>query len=299
MIPTKLKKAACPVCQNPEATFFVRKNDCNLFRCQKCSLIFVHPILDKYRDIYQSTYLEGKNELQHAGDAEAWEATTGTFQSYLEKIEKFQPGKGKIFDVGSATGLFIEMAAKRGWDASGIEISKGAAETGRRKGLNIDQGNFEIWSGETGFDAVTFWDVLEHFLRPDLAVQNARIILRKGGLLAINAPDSRSILLKILGKRWHHLNPPSHLHYFNLVNLQNLLERNDFEIVYSGRIGKKFTLRQIFKLLAMWQGLSLWKATYSFLSRNRLGELKIPINTRDNFFVLARKIGSEERHSKI
>jgi 2-polyprenyl-3-methyl-5-hydroxy-6-metoxy-1,4-benzoquinol methylase len=287
------KKAICPVCACSEVVFFVRKNRCDLFRCGKCGLIFVFPIVDEYQNIYQSTYSDEKEELLCAGDAEDWEATDDTYEKYLSILDDFLPEKGKLFDVGSATGQFIDIASKRGWEASGMEISKRAAEGAAKKGLDIIFGNFETWQSEKKFDAVTFWDVLEHFLGPERAIANASKILRPGGILAINAPDAGSILMKIMGKRWHHLNPPSHLHYFNFKNLTKILTRNNFEVVYSGRVGKTFTLRQIFKLLAMWQRVSLWKSIYGFLSRGKWGELKIPINTRDNLFILARKIDTQ------
>lgn len=282
-------KIDCPICQN-QAAFFTCKNNCNLFRCGKCGLVFVYPIVDEYRDIYQKTYLKDKEELQHAGDAEAWEATAETYEKYLRKLEMHHSEKGRLFDVGSATGLFIEIALKQGWEASGIEISKKAAEAGAGKGLNISYGDFESWQGSKDFEVVTFWDVLEHFLDPENAIRNARKILKKGGILAINTPDSKSILMKAMGKHWHHFNPPSHLHYFNIENLKGLLEKNGFETIYAGRVGKKFTLQQISKLLAMWQRISLWKTIYGFLSQSRWGDLKIPINTRDNLFILARKV---------
>ena len=139
--------------------------------------------------------------------------------------------KGKLLDVGAATGHFLELARKNGWEASGIEISKYAAKKARKKGLEIAVGDFENHEfSENCFDAVTFWDVLEHFGKPDLAFKQARKILRTGGILAINTPDSRSVLARIFGKRWHAIVPPNHLNLFNCDNLKAVLEKNGFEL---------------------------------------------------------------------
>jgi SAM-dependent methyltransferase len=270
----------CLVCQNESADFFVRKNEWDLFRCQKCGLIFVFPIGPEFHD-----------QTEKSGNNENWEATEETFSKYLEILERFQPGKGRLFDVGAATGVFIEMAQKKGWDASGIELLSHSTEVGdyQRK-LRIAQGNFEEYQGgEECFDVISFWDVLEHFAHPDLAMQNAERLLKPGGILVINTPDISSFLAKLMGKRWHLLVPPSHLYCFNGENLQIFLEKYGFEIIYSGRVGKKFSLRNIFRLLAIWQKLKVWEKIYRYLLRSRLGAVKISINTRDNQFLIARK----------
>ena len=185
----------------------------------------------------------------------------------------------------------MEIARKYRWNSSGIEISEKSAQVGKEKGLNIISGNFEEYEDPAEFfNAITMWDVLEHFSRPDLAIRNASKILKPGGILALNTPDSASLPAKILGKRWHLLVPPSHLHYFNKKNLGSLLKRNGFEILYSGRIGKKFRLQTMFRTLALWQKLWLWKKISAYLENSRLGNIKLSINTRDNFFLIARKI---------
>ncbi len=234
---------------------------------------------------------EMKDEINGQSENAVWEATEETFSRYLEILESFKPKKGSLFDVGAATGVFIEMAKKRGWDASGIELlSHNEAVGEKQRQARIAQGNFEEYrEGEESFDAIAFWDVLEHFVHPELAVKNAGRMLKSGGILAINTPDASSFPAKLMGKRWHLLVPPSHLHCFNKKNAKIFLERYGFELIYVGRVGKKFSLRNIFKVLAIWQKLRLWEKIYSYLLRSRLGGVKISINTRDNQFIIARK----------
>ena len=276
----KSSDAKCLVCQNESAAFFVRKNGWDLHKCQKCGLIFVFPIGS-----------ELQTRTEKSGHNENWEATEETFSRYLEILESFQPKKGKLFDVGAATGVFIEMAQKRGWDASGIELlSHNAAAGEQQQKASIVHGNFEEYQeGEEYFDALTFWDVLEHFAHPEKAMQNALRMLRPGGILAINTPDAASFLAKMMGKRWHLLVPPSHLHCFNAKNAKYFLEQYGFELIYAGRVGKKFSLRNIFRVLAIWQKLKVWEEIYSYLLRSRLGGIKISINTRDNQFLIAKR----------
>ena len=92
--------------------------------------------------------------------------------------------------------------------------------------------------------------------------------MKKGGLIAINTPDSGSFIAKLLGKRWHLLVPPEHLVIFNRVNLDLLLKSCGFEVLWTGKIGKKFTLQYIFQILANWQRSPLIGQLAGFLKSN-------------------------------
>ena len=286
-----MKKPTCAACKNQKTAFFARKNNCDIFRCGKCGLMFVWPIPENYLALYSEDYFSGaENELGYADYEGDKKILSGTFKNYLKRIETILPQKGKLFDVGAATGYFLKLAKENGWQASGIEISEYAASVGRKNGLDIITGNFETYNiAENQFDAVVFWDALEHFAKPDLALGQARKILKPGGLLAINTPDSVSLMAKILRRRWHAIVPPNHLYIFSLKNLTQLLSKNNFEVVETARVGKKFSLRTIFKVLANWQKISILRNISNYFLRSRVGNLSVYLNLRDNIFLVARK----------
>lgn len=285
------KKLLCPVCEKKEALFFVRKNNCNLYRCQNCGLIFVWPIAPDYSKIYQKNYFFGSgNSFGYADYDGDREILLRNFKQYTAKLDRFCPRKGKLLDVGAATGIFVELIARDGWIASGIEPAKEAAEVGRKNKLNIMNGNFETADFvEDNFDVITFWDVLEHFSDSDAVLKKTNKILSPGGLIAINTPDASSFLAKFLGRRWHLIVPPEHLALFGRRSLEILLQKNGFDIVHVDRIGKKFSLRYIFKVLANYQKFFLWRKMADCLANNFIGKISIPLNMRDNIFVIARK----------
>jgi SAM-dependent methyltransferase len=242
--------------------------------------------------MYEESCFSGKTDDTGYADYEGdREIMVQNCKAYLEKINKFFKSKGKLLDVGSATGHFVETAERQGWNASGMEISDYAASVGRKKGLKIEVGKFEEsdYPAET-FDTVTFLDILEHFINPNQALEKAAKILKPGGVLAINTPNSASLLAKIFGKHWHLIAPPGHLNYFNPSNLQLVLERNGLELVFIGNITKKFSLRAIFKALAYWQKLFIWRGIFNYLVNKRLGKIGIPLKTGDNMFIIAKKI---------
>lgn len=287
------KKIDCPICKNKSAIFFVKKNNCTLYRCEHCWSIFVWPISGSYLKIYQKDYFYGTaNPHGYANYDGDKGILLENFKQYLDKIEKFSSKKGSLLDVGAATGNFIELANSHGWNAKGIELAGDAVEIGKNKYLDMIIGNFENYdfSREDYFDIITFWDVLEHFTDPDSVLRKAQRIVKPGGLIAINTPDATSFLAKILGKKWHLLVPPEHLNCLSSRGLMDLCKKNNFEIIYVGRIAKKFSLRYIFKILSNWNNFFLWKIIYGYLLNNRLGDVTVSLNTRDNIFVIARRV---------
>lgn len=83
--------------------------------------------------------------------------------------------------------------------------------------------------------------------------------------------------------------PPEHLFYFSKKSLKILLNNNGFEIIKIEKLGKKFSLSYIFKILYEWQRVPVWRWLADFSNSRFWRRFKIPINVRDNIFVLAKK----------
>ena len=281
----------CIICNSKNISFFIHKNNCDIFCCNNCKLLFVHPVKTDTATIYSDDYFCGaKKTFGYINYDSDKEPMISTFIRYLEIIEKILPNKGKLLDVGAATGFFIDIAQKRGWNATGIELSDFAASSARAKGFNVKTGTLSSSDFlPESYDVVTIFDVIEHFPDPLIEIKTATKILKRGGVIAINTPDTGSIVAKIFGKKWHLIVPPEHLYYFNSANLTTLLEKNDFKVIKKTKVGKHFTPQYIFKMLYMWQKLSLWKKLSIFFSRRIFSKISIPINTRDNIFIIAIK----------
>lgn len=280
----------CFICQCRSASFFCQKNNHSLYRCQKCGLIFVSPIIMHTEEVYSSDYFAGaKNGFGYVNYDEDKEPMREVFKIYLKHIAKFVP-QGKLIDMGAATGYFMKLAREQGWDVSGIEISPFAVEVGKKQGLDLRVGMIsDISKFQKVFDVVTLWDVIEHVTDPENDIKILYENVRPGGILAINTPDSSSLMARISRKHWHQLIPPEHVFYFNPRSLTILLERNGFEVVYTGKIGKFFTLQYIIKTAAQWLGLKAGKRLSERLKDTKIGNIKLPLNLRDNFFMLARR----------
>ncbi len=285
------KIMTCPLCDSIRIKEFLTKNGCVIYTCTDCNLRYVYPIPDT-NTVYDKDYFTGaEGGFGYVDYDKDKEPMIPAFRDYLDRIKKFMPNATRLLDVGAATGFFVQFANEHDFNASGIEISKYAAEEGSRKGLDIATGTIHdiLPEQEKMYDVVTMLDVIEHVPNPTSDIRAARSLLVPGGLLMINTPDTGSLYAKVMGKRWHLLTPPEHLVYFNRKNLSTLLSREGFETVWVGTIGKRFTLPYIFRTLYGWQGIKLWDKLARITERGFFSKIVLPINLGDNLFLIARK----------
>lgn len=140
---------------------------------------------------------------------------------------------GTILDVGCGKGKFLQVAAKHGWEAWGIEPSQRSLSFVQSKsGMKIIGGRFEDADLPDGyFDVVTMWHTLEHFYQPDVTLQNVYSKMKDGGLLIIRVPNSASWDFRMGREKWFHLDVPRHLYHFSPDPLRKLLEQTGFRVV--------------------------------------------------------------------
>ncbi len=285
------KMSPCPVCKNSGAGLWTQKNSFELYKCNKCNAIFVggtHDVFKIYSEDYFSGARAGFGYVDYDHDKTPM---IKTFNYFLKVIEKFAPMKGRLLDVGAASGFFLKIAEKRGWNVTGVEISDYAASKARERGFRVITGKIEdLRNCGERYSVITMWDVIEHMADPDSALVVAAELLETGGIIAINTPDSGNLVAKALGKNWHLLIPPEHLVIFNQKNLAEMLRKRGFEVLLIDKKGKTFTVQYVFKILANWRRGLVLNNLAKFFATNFIGKIFLPINLRDNFFIVARKI---------
>lgn len=275
--------ATCIACGGKCHSLYAVKAGHKVWKCGTCATLFLYPLpkQSETKAVYCKEYFTGAQKgfgyIDYDTDKEAMRSV---FERYLKEFERILGKTGRLLDIGAATGYFMKIAEERGWKTRGVEISTYATDIGRSRGLDIEAGTIQSTDfRKESFDVVTMWDVVEHVADPILDIDKAYLLLRPGGLLAINTPDSFSLFAKIMGPRWHLLVPPEHIFYFNRKSLKMMLRKRGFEILQVGCIGKRFTLQYF-----------LSKTPLKFLKLPRaIGRIPIRINVKDNMYLLARK----------
>lgn len=214
-------------------------------RCESCGLVYANPRLKKEAlgNFYSKEYFESHSSETMGYDnyVSDKELVEKTFRRRLIKMEKkWAAGRGRVLDVGCATGFFLSIAGEMGWEPSGVEISEYCCQYARENfGLELIRGFFkEADSLKPGFRLITMWDYIEHSFTPDEDLRKAYELLAPGGILALATPDFGSLPAKIFKENWMGFKEHEHLYYFTKENLAGLLRKEGFRVLSTSHIGK-------------------------------------------------------------
>jgi SAM-dependent methyltransferase len=218
------KPFACPICSSSKAHVAAENRGLSVARCEECGHGYVWPVppADFLEAIYRDpSYYQGADESIGFHDYESLApARSRMFARHLARIEA-EVEKGRILDVGCATGDFLKAARDRGWEVFGADPSAARAQV-EAAGIELVGTNVHDVEIEAGsLDAITFWDVLEHVTDPLADLAQARRLLRPGGVVALTVPDSVNLLARVSGRRWFgYKTAGEHLQFFTRASLR-------------------------------------------------------------------------------
>jgi SAM-dependent methyltransferase len=153
------------------------------------------------------------------------------FLKRINLISKFVK-KGKMLEVGSATGVMLKLFAKDGWDVLGVEPS-GSYKEARKKGLRVLNTKFEDAKlPQNYFDLIVLNHTLEHMDNPKKVLEKIKLVLKDKGVVFIDVPNFGSLSSKLLGKRWPYLLPLEHKSQFTKESLGKLIKESGFCILH-------------------------------------------------------------------
>lgn len=246
----------CPLCQSVDIFLKIKGNfdpsaisgknfkitDSNygsmwtFFQCLNCGFVFSNPTLREEDLIEFYSSLEDKEYSQEA------DGRAKNFVPTLKYLEKMEIPDKTLLDVGAASGIFMNLAKKHGYQVEGIEPSGSLVEEAKsRYGLNLFKGTVEQFPQSKKFSIITLLDVLEHLTQPVPFMKKIASLVKKDGIVVIVTPDIDSTMLKVVGNRWWHYRV-AHVNFFNLTSLTHLLSEMGFEIIKKRRFSWNFSL---------------------------------------------------------
>jgi len=212
-----------------------------LVECARCGLRFltVQPTPESLGRLYQAEYFQSDYRCGRASGSSFDESVlAGEDAGLLDRFEKLG-ARGRLLDVGCAAGWLVEHAARRGWQAQGVEPSEAAARAARARGLEVFQGELAAARlPAASFDLIYLGDVLEHV--PDCQATLAEVarLLAPQGHVYLRGPITtnslaRALALSVFGAVGQPIvlrEPPYHLWEFTPDPLRRLFEGVGLEI---------------------------------------------------------------------
>ncbi len=245
------KPEKCPLCDfSGNFSLFEVINQHRIFECPGCGLQFPYPVkaMDydaaykgETENLFQfseasQVYINYKNLEEYEKERKKWERLPRF--NILLPILSLLP-KGKLLDIGCATGNFLLIAQKFGFEVYGMEASKEAVELGRKKyKLNIAQAlTFEELPEEFKgpYQVITAFEVIEHVENPLEFLKGIYALLERDGFAILSCPPYFKFENLSLSYRkykwWYGDYPPNHLNRFKPWTLYYGLKLAGFEEV--------------------------------------------------------------------
>lgn len=224
----------CPAC-GAESIRTVTQPD--IGQCDVCDLLFRNP---------RPTQAEIARSYNTGITFEAWQEQEPARAEMWEKraaiIRRFQP-HGRLLDVGTGDGRFLQNCRLLGYDVSGTEVSEAGASYARRRGFDVRMGQItEMEFPPETFDAVTIWHVLEHVPNPGAVLRKVHSLLKPKGLLVVAVPNEENYFVRRALRLPINLNPfdplpfggEIHLNYFRPRTFRATLANAGFEVLEFG-----------------------------------------------------------------
>jgi 2-polyprenyl-3-methyl-5-hydroxy-6-metoxy-1,4-benzoquinol methylase len=295
---TRPRGDACLLCGAPRSRWFSRAGR-RVDRCSRCGLILVPDGLavdPSGASIYESEtsifevdgnegyYLDHETNLDNCRLKLAWVCAD------------LRPG-ARLLDAGANFGHFLKVA-QDDYDAEGFDVSPRAVRWSQEHfGVrNRVTSVYDVDVPATPYDAVTLWDVVEHLADPLPALRRLRGVLRPSGWLFLSTPDAGSLAARLMGRRWHYLDPVQHLTVFSRRNLEAALARCGFRVQRWGRLGHRYRLGYVLDRLSYLHQEG-WGRAGVTAARAFLGPLRersISVNLGDVAILSARRLEEGE-----
>ncbi len=239
---------SCPICAAPARYDFSGRDlmfdlhqPFDYYRCTGCGLIFMHPMPDAktiagfypptydiYEDddkpvksgIWKRAILRARLGYAHLDGGPL--IALGALGALPETTPHWVPG-GRLLDVGCGNGRFLRSMRVLGWNVQGVELSADGVRVCRKADLPVHHGDVvsAALTAES-FDVITVRHVIEHIPEPRPFMRELVRVLKPGGRLIMETPNSQALGRAWLSVNWFANEIPRHLYLYHSGNLQRL-----------------------------------------------------------------------------
>jgi SAM-dependent methyltransferase len=224
----------CNVCNSSQSEILFQAQDYEhgipgtwtIVRCSACGLVAQDPLPapTEIASFYPASYSAYNSDTIISWMSEA------VFAQDARRISRLMPKGACILDVGCGNGR--ALLAMRRWGfrrLAGLEIDAAAAQRARESGLDVRCGELSNTDFPDGsFDLIRMGHVIEHVLDPMATLHRAYRLLKPGGILMGETPNTDCLDCRIFKKYWGPLHIPRHIFIFDDRNLRQALHRASF-----------------------------------------------------------------------
>jgi SAM-dependent methyltransferase len=149
-------------------------------------------------------------------------------EQQIERLAMLAPSRKRFLDIGCGVGHYLTLAQNHFKELFGVEPSNTAFNIAREKGFTVINDYFhEGISFDSGFDAISIIEVLEHLEQPTELFSQAARLLNDNGILLVEVPNGQ----RIVEQRLYYNLCTDHIQYFSVTSLAAMAHRAGLTVV--------------------------------------------------------------------
>lgn len=214
----------CPLCESYKQQLFTNlkdlEYDCgntfNFSKCTKCSFVWLNPTpsQESLNSFYPSNY-HGFNTQSNFVIKNLYKLVN---YFRIKKYSAFLKNpNSSLLDVGCADANYFDALRKilPNVHCTGIENNQDIVRKALERGRNVKFGTIVDLDQALKYDLIIMNNLIEHVRDPVQELIKARSLLKAGGVIFIETPNTDSWDFKLFKKYWGGLHTPRHTFLFN------------------------------------------------------------------------------------
>jgi 2-polyprenyl-3-methyl-5-hydroxy-6-metoxy-1,4-benzoquinol methylase len=190
----------CPLCDQDKSFPFWTKPGLELVQCANCSMTYANPVelelaTGEFYDRKGVPFYLSPAKLESDFAPVRFEREVRCFREHCRK--------GAVLDVGCSTGAFLFALKTRypgDYTVTGADVTRAAMDYAESRGIEVIRTPFlDLPETGHGFEAITFWAVMEHLFEPKRFLKKTAALLKPGGFCFILVPNMKSLAVRVLG----------------------------------------------------------------------------------------------------
>jgi SAM-dependent methyltransferase len=244
------------------------------------------PEPDEIKSFYSDTYFTDHVKQEILDSRE--QAAAGL----MRRLDRYLPLRGRVLDIGAATGSYLAAFKKAGWEVNGIELSDFARDAAQRiYGITMHPDLVSAGFADESFDLIMMNQVIEHLAEFSGLLDEARRVLKPGGVLFLSTPNFGSPAARSRKSTWSALKPEEHLTFFTPRTIRRCLAKSRFRIVHLDTMQAAITTAHFKKLFGAGKASAISSFANRFFPKLKrsVRDLLGLLYPGDNIDVIARK----------
>jgi len=194
----------------------------------KCTMIYPNPV-------FKESSLKEFYQIVDSGQAKITVAEsdfyTEIYSRGLTAVSRFVK-PNTLLDVGCGSGFFLDIAKRKKWKTTGVELSPSDVAIATSHGHKIFSDRIEDIAFTENFSAITLWDVFEHIVDGGPYLKKLSKLLAKDGVVFMQIPNSDSLAARIMREKCNMFHTLGHVSLYNPYTIELMAKKSGFRIVH-------------------------------------------------------------------